>query len=97
MLKYILLQNQKTNEKFLLCSPANLSKLNIKALFRILKQFFSCFTVAYFMNHSVILWNSPSMHSVKRGNTAYSFEQTKEIMYWKWNTALLAEQICSIP
>ena len=30
------------------------------------------FITPYLMHHSVILWNSPSMHSVNKWNTAYS-------------------------
>ena len=57
-------------------------------------------TAAYLMHHSVILWNSPSMHSVN--NCLFqSFlpcfdifvEQTKEIMSLKWKMASLPNLI----
>ena len=51
------------------------------------------------MQHSVILMNRTSMHSVNKGNAAYFnrsvmfVEYTKQVMYRKWNTALLADLI----
>ena len=50
----------------LLCSPANLSKHNIYALFGRLKHTLVGFISSYLMHHSIILWNSPSMHSVNK-------------------------------
>ena len=55
----------------MLCSAVNLSKHNIHALFGSLKQFFNCFYHSIFEAHSVILWNSPFVHSVYKLNTAY--------------------------
>ena len=52
------------------------------------------------MHHSVILWNSPTMHSVNKSNTAFFNVLTyllnkQAIMYLRWNTALLADLICT--
>ena len=45
-----------------LCSPVNLSKHNIYALFGRLKQFFSCFSAPYLMHHSVNKQNTAYLH-----------------------------------
>ena len=73
----------------LLCSPVYLSKHNNYVLFERLKQFFSCFY------HSIC--DAPFCYLVEYPIHALSkqvkcfVEQTKEIMYRKWNTALVAD------
>ena len=78
----------------LLCSPVNLSKDYIYAFIGRLKQVFSCFYHSIFdalINALFILWNSPSMHSVNKCNTAF-FNRSCNVFtclfYRKWNKAL---------
>ena len=85
----------------LLCSPVNLSKQNIYAIFSRLKQFFSYFITPYLMHYSVILWNSPSCIQLELYMyTAYCnhscnvlmflLNTQKKLFYQKWNIILLA-------
>ena len=59
------------NKKFRKCFYCYVHKLTYQSttLFGRLKQFFICFY--HSMHHSVILWNSPSILSVNKWNTAY--------------------------
>ena len=80
-----------------------LSKHNNYALFGILKQFFSCFYHSIF--DATVCYLLESLIHALREQVKYCLfqlflqcfeifvEQTKEIMYRKWNTAFLADLI----
>ena len=70
IIKDIFPQTKNVKSVFrLLCSQGNL--LKNYTLFGRLKQFSVVFIMPYLMHHPVILWNSPSMHSLNKGNNAY--------------------------
>ena len=93
---------QKSSKCFLLlCSPVNLSKHNIYTLTRRFEQFSVVF-IAYNSMQSFCYLVEYPIHACSEQVKCCLFlqcfdvfvDQAKEIMmYWKWNTALLADLI----
>ena len=100
-LKDLLPQNKKFLKCFLLlCSPVNLSKHNIYTLFGKLKQFFSCFyhsisdaPFCYLVEQPIHALSEQMKYCIFLQCFDIFVEQPREIMHWKWNTALLADMI----